>query len=308
MTSQERALNAIIREIEKSVSGFDKSIPSIEKQVYSRLTELVKDLKLQSGRIAMVTENVRLIASIKSEIEKLILSKPYLKSVKEFLSTFDAVTTLQNNYFTTMVDKFSPSRVLNSVKKEAINSTATALTEAGISANVTEGIQNILRRNINEGGQFSQLLDDLKGFIVSSTDNPGVLARYANQITTDALNQYSATYNETVSSDLGFKWRMYTGSLLETSRPWCVHMVKKKYVHESELQTVISDHIDGVKICSSEIPCNKKTGLPSGMIKGTDASNVANRRGGWQCGHQFGGVPDAVVPKNIRMKFEKVEV
>ena len=84
-------------------------------------------------------------------------------------------------------------------------------------------------------------------------------------------------------------------------------MVKKRYVHKSELQTVIDDNIDGVDICSEDIPCNKKTGLPQGMIKGTNASNITQRRGGWQCGHQFGGIPETLVPENIRKKFEKQE-
>lgn len=304
MTDQERALEKIVSEIEKATTGFSKSIPGIERQVYEKLIDLVRELKTSNGKIQMVSENVRLIAKVKAEIENIILNPRYKSEVKKFLGAFESVTLLQDAYFSTMVDKYSPAKVLGQVKQDAVKQAAIDLTEAGISANVTTGVQNILRRNITEGGSFASLMDDMRGFLVTTEDSPGALQRYASTITITSLNTYSATYNETISSDLGFQWRMYTGSLLETSRPWCVHMVKKKYVHVSELQTVISDNIDGVKICSGDIPCNKKTGLPSGMMEGTNASNVTQRRGGWSCGHQFGGVPDAVVPANLRAKIK----
>jgi hypothetical protein len=271
--------------------------------------ELAKDLKVKNGKLENSVENIRAISKLSSEIEKMILDPKYKANVENFTKAFEIVTELQKSYFSSLSVKVGRQDLLKAIQKDAVGYTVKQLTEQGVARSVSNGIDQILRRNVTSGGSFSSMLDDMKNYIVSGKDEngnpvPGAMRRYARQITTDSLNQYSATYNETVSEDLGFKWRMYTGSLLETSRPWCVHMVGKKYVHQSELQTVISDNIDGVKICSKEIPCSKKTGLPNGMIEGTNASNVAQRRGGWQCGHQFGGVPSAVVPKHLRDQFK----
>ena len=81
-------------------------------------------------------------------------------------------------------------------------------------------------------------------------------------------------------------------------------MVKKKYVHKSEFQTILSGNIDGVDICSDKIPCNKKTKLPNGMKADTNTSNITNYAGGWNCGHAFYAVAKEAVPKNIRDKFK----
>jgi len=296
----QQSLDKIVQTLEDSVARFEKSASGIEKQVYEKVVDLTKELKISGGKISMTGENIRMISSLKSEIEKIILSPKYKSNVKEFLKTFSTVETLQNSYFSSMVENFSAPKVLKAVKQDAIRQTASDLTESGVDTNITTPIQKMIQRSITEGGSYASLLDGLKSQIVSTTDNPGLVSKHLKTYTVTSINTFSANYNETISQDLGFKWRMYTGSLLETSRPWCVHMAKKKYVHQSELRTVIFDNIDGVKICSSDIPCNKKTGLPSGMIDKTDETNIGQRRGGWNCGHQFGGVPDAVVPKNLR--------
>jgi hypothetical protein len=80
-------------------------------------------------------------------------------------------------------------------------------------------------------------------------------------------------------------------------------MVKKKYVHKSEFQTILTGNIDGIDICSDKIPCNAKTKLPNGMKADTNTSNITNYAGGWNCGHAFYAVAKEAVPKNIRDKF-----
>lgn len=302
-------LDKIVKSIQKEVDRFDSGIPSVERRVYERIIELSGKLKTRGGRLENSVENIRAISELSSEIEKLIIDPKYKASVTDFTKAFEVVSQLQQSYFASLSVKVGRKDLLKAIQKDAVGYTVKQLTDQGVAKSVSQGIESILRRNITEGGSLGSMIEQMRAFIVSGVDEngnpiPGAVRRYARQITTDSLNQFSATYNETISEDLGFEWRMYTGSLLETSRPWCVHMVEKKYVHKSELQTVISDNIDGVKICSKDIPCNKKTGLPSGMIEGTNASNVAQRRGGWQCGHQFGGVPSAVVPKELRLKFE----
>jgi len=307
MASHSKILDDIVKSIDADIASFQGKMPDMEGKIYSKILELAKDLEVKNGRITNSVQNIRAIGKLMQEIQKVMLSPEYVDRVENFTKAFDQVEKLQASYFSALAVDIKPKKLLGAIKMDAIGYTIDQLTEAGISAKVSPGIEQILRNNVTQGGSFSDLMEQMRSYITTTTDadgnkSLGALERHTSQITTDALNQYSASYNETVSSDLGFKWRMYTGSLLETSRPWCVHMIKKKYVHESELETVISDNIDGVQICSGEIPCNKKTGLPSGMMKGTNASNVAQRRGGWQCGHQFGGVPDAVVPKGLRDK------
>lgn len=305
----EKILNSIVEQIEKHLSDFSSGLSLVEKGVYERILELTQKLEVKNGKITQSVQNINLIRDLSSDLQRMILSPTYMGHVEEFSKAFEIVQGLQNSYFSSLSVDFKPKKLLTALKNDAVNYTIDQLTDQGVSSLVASEAEAILRQNITQGGSIGDLIDQMKQFIRGGVDAegnkiPGRLTRYASQITTDSLNQFSANYNEAATADLGWKWRMYTGSLLETSREWCVYMVKKKYVHQSELQTVIQDHIDGVQICSQLIPCSKKTGLPKGMIAGTNASNVGQRRGGWQCGHQFGGVPDAVVPLNLRNKIK----
>lgn len=305
----EKILNSIVEQIEKHLSDFSSGLSLVEKGVYERILELTQKLEVKNGKITQSVQNINLIRDLSSDLQRMILSHTYMGHVEEFSKAFEIVQGLQNSYFSSLSVDFKPKKLLTALKNDAVNYTIDQLTDQGVSSIVASEAEAILRQNITQGGSIGDLIDQMKQFIRGGVDAegnkiPGRLTRYASQITTDSLNQFSANYNEAATADLGWKWRMYTGSLLETSREWCVYMVKKKYVHQSELQTVIQDHIDGVQICSQLIPCSKKTGLPKGMIAGTNASNVGQRRGGWQCGHQFGGVPDAVVPLNLRNKIK----
>ena len=309
LPKHEKLLNQIVEQIEQRLNEFSSGIGSVEKSVYDRILALASKLEVKGGKITQSIQNINLIKDLSVELQRMILSPAYMNHVEEFVKAFEIVQSLQNSYFSALTVDFKPKKLLAAVKNDAVNYTIDKLTDQGVSSLVASEAEAILRQNITQGGSISDLIDQMKQFIRGGVDAngnkiPGRLTRYASQITTDSLNQFSANYNEAATADLGWKWRMYTGSLLETSREWCVYMVKKKYVHESELQTVIQDHIDGVQICSQLIPCSKKTGLPKGMIEGTNASNIGQRRGGWQCGHQFGGVPDAVVPQHLRSKFK----
>ncbi len=110
--------------------------------------------------------------------------------------------------------------------------------------------------------------------------------------------------NATLTDDLGLEWYKYDGSLKDTSRPFCDALIAAKkscmpYIHKSQLEEIVSGNI-----CGEQVPIYDKTGLPQGMIAGTNASNFRINRGGYNCNHQLYPVSAAVVPKELRDKFK----
>lgn len=304
MPQAQKLADDLFSVIEAHTSTFNDAIPTHQKNIYDKVLELLKGLKLSSGRININSiENYNLIPKILKEIQSIIDDPKYQKSVAEFTKAFDVVSTLQNTYFSLLVKDFKPTKVLQAVRSQSIDATIGSLTDAGINENLIKKASELLRTSITSGMKYSDMVDQMREFIVGSKDVDGALARYSKQITTDALNQYTAQYSSTISADLGLNWGMYVGSNLTTTRPFCEHLTKKRYVHRSEIDTILSVEIDGVKICSKEIPCSKTTGLPSGMIPGTNAQNFIVNRGGYNCGHQFIWVSDSMVPKEIRMRI-----
>jgi len=296
----------VIDVVDKSITGFMDKVPTIQQNIYKEILTLTKDLKLDSnGNIKNTIDNYKILATLRSRLEKVIFTKEFLKASKELVASYDTINETTKDYFSSFATAPSSTTedILKIVRQSAIDRTAMYLGEAGMNVNIIGKVQEILQSNITSGGSYAEFQDAMKTFIKGSEGNLGAFEKYTNTIVTDSVNTYSRTYGTIISEDLGLEWYMYVGSLIETSRPWCKHMVDKRYIHKSELDTVLHDNIDGVDICSDKIPCNKKTKLPEGMKADTNVNNIQNYAGGWNCGHRLIAVPKESIPKNIRDKF-----
>lgn len=297
----------ILEKINDSISNMNKRIPAIQKDIYDSLQEDLMKLDLQDGRIKTTVKNLSLINSIKNKLNRIILTDEYKAEVKEFAKSFIEITGLQNQYWRGIESTFKPKPLLQAIKEQAISDTVFKLTEAGIGANIAEPIADILRTNITTGGSYKDLTKQLRESLVN-TQTPGTLEKYVGQITTDAVNQYSAQYTQVVASDLGYQWFKYDNTDINSTRPWCDAMTDQPYFHISQIPKLIKG--EGLTYFNKKtgerepVPIYDKTGLPTGMIPGTDASNIFVRRGGYNCGHQIRPVNEKQVPADIVAKVK----
>lgn len=302
MAKQQDITKELIKTIEDAIDGFGKKIPKHQQRIYDEIALLVKDLELQGDSIKQSVNNLRIIGNIKSKLESIIISDTYTKDVSDYMKSFDTVTKLQNQYFGSLKAEFKPTPLLKEIRSQSLDATFESLTSNGINAAITDKVQDILRKNITSGSSYTQTMQQLRSFLLSDTGGQGALERYTKQITTDALNQYSAQYTNAVTNDLGLDWFQYTGALIETSRIFCRALIEKKYIHRSELPMIILGKFKEFEDLDGEI--NPKTKLPDGMIQGTNPSNFHIYRGGYQCGHQLIPVDETVVPVYLRNRFK----
>ena len=292
--------------IEARITEFNKSMPAVERKVLQEIELLAKDLETYSdGTIKANAKNVRLIVKIRQRIQQIIFDGQYGKKLNELVKTYEDIGKLQNAYFSATVDQFKIPAVLAELEKQAISMTVESLGEAGMNVNVLTPVQQILNKNITTGGKYKDFIQEVRGYLTTDNETEGRLVRYSKQITTDALNQYSASYNKVISDDLGLEWYRYSGSLRKTSREFCVKMIEAKkgcmpYLHVSQIPELLKGHI-----CGESIPLYDKTGLPQGMIAGTNTANFYVNRGGYSCNHQITAVPSVLVPEDLRKQFEK---
>ena len=283
-------------------------VPAVEKAMYEEILKLTKELKIDSrGRIRNTIDNYKILSELRTRLERVVFTSEYKKASKKLLKSFDDINKVTNDYFATFATSPTATTqdILKILRQESVNRTALYLGESGVNINVISKVQEILQTNITSGGSYAQMQSDMKAFIQGDAESLGAFNKYANTFVVDGVNTYARTYQTLLTEDLNIEWYMYVGSLLETSRPWCKHMVDKRYIHKSELDTVLYDNVDGVEICSAEIPCNSKTKLPAGMKKDTTPQNLLVNAGGWNCGHKFIGVDSAVVPQHIKDKIKK---
>lgn len=277
------------------------------------LKEVLRELRrldTVGDTIKVTVNNLNIINSISKKLARIIMTDKYMDGVKDFVQTFNDVTALQNEYWTSVEETFKPKTLLKEIKKQSIQNTVDGLTQAGIGANITAQIKAILKTNITTGGSYASLTDQLREALTDTPKSDGVLTRYAKQITTDAINQYNAQYQHAASAGLGFEWYAYRNSDIITTRPFCDSMTDQPYFHISQVPGMLEarrldqpmKYVDRKTGKLTTVPIYDKTGLPQGMIDGTNPENFFVYRGGYNCGHQINPVSEIRVPLDIREK------
>lgn len=303
----DKEIDAILKEIDRGVIAFQEGIPAIQQRIYNKLLMFQKDLIVTNGTIVNSAKNIRLLSKLKGEIEYIIYEDTdYLEMVKSFTALYEKVDKLNSNYFKALEKKFSPPKVVEAIRKQSISLVLDTLTDSGMEANLTNPLREIINTYVTTGGKYTQLAKELQNYItgteIDGVKTEGQLQKFTRQITTDALNQYSATVNEVMTADLGWEWFRYQGSNVKDTRTFCEALKRKKYFHRSELPQIIRGNFAEFKELKGKI--YDKTGLPQGMYEDTNISNFMQYRGGYNCGHQAYAMPAQLVPANIRNRIK----
>lgn len=292
----QKAITELLKLLDGSVEKFKTGLEPIQVQTYDRLLKLLAELDLKDGNIQNSVRNIRLLGTIKQELDDLVLNDKYLNSVKEFVTAYGVVSRLNNEYFSSIAKRYKPPAVLAEVRKQAVNDAVAALTENGIGANYTDQLRDIVKTAITSGGSYSKLAEQLRSTVLGTSTEAGKLVRYAGTVATDGINIYNRTYIKAVSDDLGLSWFRYVGSNMNTTREFCLAMTQSdnEYFHVSQIPSIIKGNLNSGKVSTA------------GQREGTNSINFIQFAGGYNCGHSIVPVPAALVPASIRARVEGV--
>lgn len=292
-------LNDILKVIDEAPVKFNAQIPDMEKSMFRDISVLLKDLKLTAnGKIEPSIENLKLINSIKVRLDKILVSKQYSNLVKEFVGNFPAITNFQTgNYDVPNETK----KLISETTRMNIDNTLESLIGSGYKQEVVSKLYKTMLTNVTSGASYADMVENLRNQLTTTEQSPGMLSKYTRTYVTDALGQLAGQGNKMISDTLDSEWFQYVGSNLVTTREFCKHLTKKRYVHKSEITELLKGEIDGHKCKIYEA-----TGLPFGMIEGTNEDNFVVNRGGHNCGHELIPVNKMSIPKSIRDKFETI--
>ncbi len=283
----------IVTQIDEYVDKFSSKMTPIQKQLYARIELILKDISVDSeGNIRRSTANLKRINKVKSELSRVIRDPDYQDLVSNIQESMNEVSALQQSYYYKIDSSFEEPKVMATVQEQAFETSVVDLTEAGINENVVNEAVSILQQHISEGGSFNTMQTQMKKFILGNDEVDGKLVSYSKQIVSDTMHMTSRKYNSLAVDDLKLQWYMYVGSEKPTSRPFCIAMLEKKYIHESEL----------AKCASGNIPGEGKVSL-EGLMPGTTGQNLIDRCGGYNCAHALIAVPIESVPKAVRNKI-----
>ncbi len=298
-------LQSVIDTLDNAADSFSSIANKEQKKIYEEVITLAKDLETDSqGKVKQSIANLKRLTQIKAHLANLSKDKEWVAGISGFAKYFGVLQKEQNAYYSAHFPQLTLSETAKKkhemMKQLAVQNTMEALMGSGLKANVTDKLNDILLRAVTTSAKFADLQEELRTHLLGKDGGDGAFARYATTYATTALSQFTGQNNKLLTDDLNCEWFIYEGSNKETTREFCQQLTSKRFIHRSEIPTILTGKIDDYQCAIYD-----KTGLPYGMIAGTTAENFQCNCGGWNCRHQLVPVADAVVPASLRAKFAK---
>lgn len=255
-----------------------EGVITVQEYLYSQLVKILKDLKLDDqGYIIQSSENRTIIQDAINAIDDKVQSSSYKTHVENYLSTVPSIDQLNVTYFEALSDAFKPNRqYLASLQKSTVGQIEDLLFNSGFESQIKIPLSAILNQNINSGGSFTALLEQVKQYVKGTPELDGRLLSYTKTITKSTLFDYSRAFQQSVSSDLGLTWYNYSGGLMDKSRQFCIDHAGG-YFSQAEVESWADQDWAGKR-------------------DDTTASSIFIYAGGWNCGHSIIPVDESTVP------------
>lgn len=224
--------------MDKAVVEYQKSLFELLVTEYLPLFELTAD-----GLIADSTANIALISSIDKYFDK--LEKNLQRDVLAgFATNLLESAAMSGEYYValgfkkTVVNNLLKNKV-NLEKKIGITPTGRFrkdgyLYRLGKTAQAREDLKNYVLRNLTGDTAFLDFQLGFRNLVIGNKRVKGVpttgsLQRYFDQYAYDAFNQTDATTNRQLATNLQLEHFIYEGSLIKTSRKFCIKRAGKPF-------------------------------------------------------------------------------
>lgn len=224
----------LARQIEEIILGADRrfafSMNRVQNTLYESLLVIIKNLEVDNeGYILQNAANRKLLVEAEAKISEIFASNLYQNPVENFVFTIPKIDELNQKYFTTIPRFKENKQFLKSLQTQTIKTVERYILQDGLQSQVVDPLIQILNQNVNIGGRFSGFLQQVQDYIKGNDKVEGRALKYSRNFLKDSLFQYSRSYQESVTRDLGLDWYLYSGGLIDTSREFCIHRAGKYY-------------------------------------------------------------------------------
>lgn len=259
---------------------FTAQVEIVQASLYDRLVTILKGIDTDSdGYITQSAANRRVLGDAIDAIDQAFSdSSRYHQAVEQHLSTIPEIDALNEAYFKTISPGFLTNRVfIKSLQRDTLARMESQLLNDGLQAAIKTPLSDILTRNISIGGSYSGFLQEIRDFVIGNPDMEAKLLKYTRTYLTDALFQYSRSYQESVTADLGLDWYNYNGGIIADSREFCRDR-SGGYFHRKEIESWADLEWQGKNAATTK-------------------SSIFILLGGWACRHVAIPLHESKVPK-----------
>jgi hypothetical protein len=273
-----RAIDLLIQNADKR---YIESLTRIQAELNNQLLAILKDLELDAeGYIKQSANNRKILRDADKAINELFGSTPYTTAVSRYVSVIGKIDAQNVTYFSSLSESFSPNKqFLRNLQSDTIASIEKNILSDGLQSQVIEPLSKILNQNVNSGGKFAGFLEQVRNYILGNDQVEGRAMSYTRTYLRDSLFTYSRTYQQAITSDLGLTYYLYSGGVIDKSRPFCEERAGKFFSHK-EIEAMASLEWAGKK-------------------QGTTESSIFLFAGGWNCAHQIIPVSTLIVPQEV---------
>jgi hypothetical protein len=270
-------VEAIIAESERA---FGAQVASTQRALFEQVQIMLSKLDLTTDGIIKQSQANRQILSRANIYFEKALNQGYYSSLNDFPEIIDNIFQANMSYFSFVKDAFSiDAQYLKSLQKSTIDTLESLLANDGLESVIKRPILDIMNANINTGAKYSDLVKQLKNFIIGDAEQQGKLMTYSGQIVTDTLFNYSRAIQEAISVKTGLQFVVYSGGLMDDSRDFCIERAEN-YYHKEEVSLWAQEDWQGKR-------------------RGTTESTIFIYAGGYRCNHQIIYVSELIVPEDV---------
>lgn len=258
-----------------------KQVAKTNKALFEQIELLLVRLELNpDGTIKQSQVNRRLLSRTDEYFNKAFNQSGYYDNLNVFAKVVVDITDTNALYFDFVLDSFSKdAQYIKALQKDTIKQISTYMANEGLEVVMKRPIIEIMNQNLNTGASYHDLTKQMREFILGSDQLEPRLVRYSKQVTTDTLFNYSRALQESVSQNAGLEFYVYSGSVMDDSRPFCAARAGK-YYHKREIEEMAKLSWQGKR-------------------QGTTASTIFVFAGGYNCLHKWIAVSELVVPPEV---------
>jgi len=300
MASIEKLIALKTERLESVPDAFLTRLERVQKQVFPQVMDLMELLERDStGTILLSDKNLRLLATIQSQLRDVLLTSDYKEFTDEFVSEFETQSLLTDEYLKAVFTDFAVVSEAQSLvtlsQRSALDLFLNGVTDEAFA----DAIYKQLELAVSNNASFADTVREIQKIVTGDAETDGKILQYAKQVAHDSFALSDASYTSAMGEELKVEWYLYSGHRIRSSREFCIER-KNKYFYYKEVQSWANLEWNG-------------------KIDGTNEKTIFTTRGGWGCIDALIPVSINIVPREVILdamanwnfkpsKFEKEEL
>lgn len=261
-----------------------------QKKLFPQIVDILRQLTVDSaGNLVLNSTNLALASDVKQLVQQILSDSEYITAVQEYARQMGEQAKVSNDLFAKTFEGFSPlpvsQQLLRTTQRNAVDLLVNAIGNQRFADVVRENIETAISSNAG----FTETVRQLQSIVTGDEETDGKLLQYNKQIAHDTFAIADRNYTSAVSEELEAEWFFYSGSEIETTRPFCAARHNKYFYYKEIEDWPTADYSGG----------GVRNGEWTGQIPGTNPSTIYSYAGGYNCRH-------SIIPVSIRRVPETV--